>query len=92
MHIPRLSTKEFQILSLLIKGGEMFALQLVRLVPGQLAVGTIYTTLQRMERKGFVSSRLVEDSAGGAARRLYRPTGMGYRMFTALQREAIPAH
>ncbi len=84
--------KEFQILELLITGGEMFGLQLVRLVPGKLAVGTVYITLQRMERKGFVSSRLVEDTAGGPARRLYRSTGLGYRMFTALQRETVPAH
>ena len=84
--------KEFQILELLIKGGEMFGLQLVRLVPGRLAAGTVYITLQRMEQKGFVTSRLVDDPAGGPARRMYRPTGKGYRMFTALQREAVAAH
>jgi PadR family transcriptional regulator PadR len=87
MHIPRLSMKEFLILDLLVRGGEMFGLQVVRAKPDKLALGTVYVTLQRMEKKGFVSSRLVEDSAGGPARRMYRPTAKGYRIYSALGRE-----
>jgi PadR family transcriptional regulator PadR len=87
MNIPRLSRKEFLILELLIKRGEMFGLQLVELAPGQLARGTVYVTLQRMSFKRFVTSRLAEDPAGGPARRMYRPTGRGYRIYTAIQRE-----
>jgi DNA-binding PadR family transcriptional regulator len=87
MHIPRLSTKEFFILDLLVKGGEMFGLQLVQRAPQKLAVGTIYVTLQRMAAKGFVTSRLADDAAGGPPRRMYRPTSRGYRMLSALQLE-----
>lgn len=87
MHPPRLSRKEFIILRQLIARGEMFGLQLVGVVPQQLTRGTVYVTLQRMERKRFVTSRLVEDAAGGPARRMYRASGLGYRLFTALSRE-----
>jgi PadR family transcriptional regulator, regulatory protein PadR len=90
MDIPHLSRKEFVILDLLIKDGEMFGLQLTRLAPARLPVGTVYVTLQRMSKKGFVTSRLVEDPAGGPSRRMYRVTARGYRMFTALQRETVP--
>ena len=89
MHIPRLSTKEYLILDLLVRGGEMFGLQLVRAKPDKLVMGTVYITLQRMEKKGFVSSRLLDDSAGGPARRMYRPTGKGYRIYSALGREVV---
>lgn len=90
MRIPRLSAKEYLILELLVRGGEMFGLQMVRIAPTRIRLGTVYVTLQRMEEKGFVSSRLVEDAAGGSPRRMFRATGMGYRMFTALQREGVP--
>jgi PadR family transcriptional regulator PadR len=86
MNLPRLSSKEYLILGLLIECGEMFGLQLVQKVPGQLARGTVYVTLQRMASKGFVTSRLV-DVASGPPRRWYRPTALGYRMYTAIRRE-----
>ena len=44
--------------------------------------GTVYVTLQRMEEKGYVASRL-EDApleAGGLPRRVYRPTALGRRV------------
>ncbi|HET9440240.1 MAG TPA: helix-turn-helix transcriptional regulator [Longimicrobiales bacterium] len=88
MNIPRLSRKEYLILELLIDGGEMFGLQLVGLKPGQLARGTVYVTLQRMSVKGFVTSRTVDDPAGGPPRRMYRATGRGYRIYSAIHREA----
>jgi PadR family transcriptional regulator, regulatory protein PadR len=87
MNIPRLSRKEFVILGLLIARGEMFGLQLVELAPDKLTRGTVYVTLQRMTSKRFVTSRLVNDPAGGPARRIYRPTGRGYRIYSAIQRE-----
>jgi PadR family transcriptional regulator, regulatory protein PadR len=77
MQLPKLSDKEFLILDLLIVRGEMYGLQLVEEGNGKLARGTVYVTLQRMGEKGFVSSRAVEDAAGGLPRRLYKPTGHG---------------
>jgi PadR family transcriptional regulator PadR len=85
--LPKLSGKEYYILELLISRGETFALQLVDTEPTRIPRGTVYVTLQRMSRKGFVTSRQVADSAGGAPRRMYRPTGLGYRLYTALRRE-----
>ncbi|HEX6064198.1 MAG TPA: PadR family transcriptional regulator [Longimicrobiales bacterium] len=87
MNLPRVSRKEFVILGLLVGRGEMFGLQLVETMPDQLTRGTVYVTLQRMAVKGFVSSRAAPDPAGGPARRMYRATGRGYRLYTALKRE-----
>jgi DNA-binding PadR family transcriptional regulator len=87
MNLSRVSPKEFVILGLLVGRGEMFGLQLVETMPEQLTRGTVYVTLQRMVSKGFVSSRAAPDAAGGPARRMYRATGRGYRLYTALKRE-----
>jgi DNA-binding PadR family transcriptional regulator len=50
------------------------------------SVGAIYTTLQRLEDKGLITSMMSEPTAvrGGRARRCYRVTGAGER---ALHRE-----
>jgi PadR family transcriptional regulator, regulatory protein PadR len=84
----RLSGKESLVLEfLLAQGGEMYGLQLVQESGGRLGRGTVYVTLDRMEAKGLVESRQ-EDRAPGAsgiARRLYRPTGYGVRVFTVWQ-------
>jgi DNA-binding PadR family transcriptional regulator len=87
MNIPRVSRKEFVVLGLLLTRGEMFGLQLSEAVPDLLARGTVYVTLQRMAVKGLVTSRAAPDPAGGPARRMYRATGRGYRLYTALKRE-----
>ena len=44
-----------------------------------VAVGAIYTGLERLERKGFVESWLGEPTAerGGRAKRMYRVTATG---------------
>jgi PadR family transcriptional regulator PadR len=45
------------------------------------SVGSIYITLDRLERKGLVSSRLGEPTAerGGRAKTYFRPTAKGLR-------------
>ena len=45
------------------------------------SVGSIYITLDRLERKGLVSSRLGEPTAerGGRAKTYFRPTANGLR-------------
>ena len=54
---PKLSSKEFKILQLLIFSGEMFGLEMLEASEGELKRGTIYVTLQRMGDKGYVESR-----------------------------------
>jgi PadR family transcriptional regulator, regulatory protein PadR len=88
MNVLSVSRREYRILDLLINTGEMFGLQLVNEAPAELPRGTVYVTLQRMTKKGLVASRLVADPAGGPARRMYRATGRGYRMYMALRHEA----
>ena len=53
-----------------------------------VAVGAIYTGLDRLARKGFVESRMGEATAerGGRAKRLYRITGSGVRAIRDTQR------
>jgi PadR family transcriptional regulator, regulatory protein PadR len=78
MHPPRLSEKEYVILSLLRSGGERFGLELVKDSGGILKRGTIYVTLSRMAEKGFVTSRQ-EHSPGdpGMPRRYFSMSGNG---------------
>jgi DNA-binding PadR family transcriptional regulator len=66
------------ILDLLVQRGELYGLELVEESNGALKRGTIYTTLARMLRKGFVESRKQQTPGqAGLPRRLYRPTGLG---------------
>jgi PadR family transcriptional regulator PadR len=46
-----------------------------------VSVGSVYITLDRLERKGLVSSRLGETTAerGGRAKTYFRPTAKGLR-------------
>jgi DNA-binding PadR family transcriptional regulator len=46
-----------------------------------MSVGSVYITLDRLERKGLVSSRLGEPTAerGGRAKTYFRPTAKGLR-------------
>jgi DNA-binding PadR family transcriptional regulator len=47
----------------------------------EVALGSVYITLERLERKGFVSSRLGEPTAerGGRAKTYFRITPKGLR-------------
>ncbi len=82
---PRLSEKEIVVLRLLISGRrEMYGLELVEASDGALGRGTVYVTLERMESKDYVRSRKESGAAeGAAARRLYKPTGLGERALAA---------
>ena len=84
--LPGLSGKEMVIMNLLTSNrGEQYGLQLIEHSNGALKRGTIYVTLHRLEEKGYVKSR-TEDAAPGIAqpRRLYKPTGLGARVFNAI--------
>lgn len=83
--LPRLSEKEFIILNLLVGArNPMYGLELVDKSDGVLKRGTIYTTLNRLEEKGYVSSKREEEQAGLQPRRLYKATGLGVQVFRAL--------
>ncbi len=53
-----------------------------------VAIGAIYTGLERLERKGFVESWLGEPTAarGGRAKRYYRLTARGLKILNETQR------
>lgn len=82
---PKLSGKERLILELLIDGGELYGLDLVRASGGELKRGTVYVTLSRMADKGYVDNRIADapPGASGPPRRLYHVTGHGRRVFDA---------
>jgi PadR family transcriptional regulator PadR len=54
-----------------------------------LSLGAIYTTLERMERKGFVSSRLEEGSGvrGGRPKRIFKVEGAGIAALISARRD-----
>jgi PadR family transcriptional regulator PadR len=83
--LPSLSAKESLILELLARDTELYGLQLVAKSKRQLKRGTVYVTLQRMEEKGYVASRLEDapPTAGGLPRRIYQPTALGRRVLAA---------
>jgi len=84
------------VLDLLASDGELYGLQMVAASKRRLKRGTIYVTLGRMERKGYIRSRL-EDAppqAGGLPRRLYTLTPVGRRVLAAWEhviRRLMPA-
>lgn len=80
-----LSPKEQLVLELLARSEEAYGLQLVAASRGRLKRGTVYVTLDRMEQKGYIVSRLDDppEGAGGLPRRMYAATALGRRMLTA---------
>jgi DNA-binding PadR family transcriptional regulator len=84
--IPSLSAKETLILQLLRRSREMYGLELVAASDGALKRGTVYVTLGRMERKGFVTSAAEAGPppGGGLPRRLYSATPHGRQVLAAL--------
>jgi DNA-binding PadR family transcriptional regulator len=85
-----LTGTEFLIMSLLVqnRGKEMYGLEMVGKSGGKLKKGTIYVLLGRLEGKGFVTARSETMSGSAIPRRLYRPTGLGQRVFDAWRKVA----
>ena len=81
---PTLSAKEGLILELLLENPakEKYGLEMVADSRNRLKRGTVYVTLDRMEDKGYVESRLEQPrpDASGLPRRLYRVTLYGQRI------------
>ena len=93
LKLPSISSHECHVLEQLRHGEEKYGLELVAASRGELKRGTVYVTLGRMERKGFVESRQEERAPGaiGLPRRLYRATAYGLKVLEAYQllREAL---
>ncbi|MEP0872436.1 PadR family transcriptional regulator [Trichocoleus desertorum AS-A10] len=88
-----LSALEELIMTSLLKQ-ELYGLQIVQAIDEasngrrKLAVGSLYPTLHRLEKKGFISSRWGDDrpeERGGARRRYYQLTGLGTNVLEAVQ-------
>lgn len=81
---PRLpSGKELLVLELLSTRREMYGLEMVK-ASSRLARGTVYVLMNRMEEKGYVTSRQVrEENASGLPKRTYSITGLGQRALAA---------
>ena len=88
-----LSLLEFYILSVLVQK-ERYGLEMIQAVKSAteekrvLSLGSLYTTLRRLEKKGLVTSRWGEtiEPRRGARRRYYRLTALGVETFTETQR------
>ena len=92
--LPPLPDTEQLILELLVTSGKaMFGLELIEASGGRLKRGTIYVTLQRMTKKGFVESREEARTAPeiGIPRRLYTASGLGIRVLRAYAAAALAA-
>jgi DNA-binding PadR family transcriptional regulator len=83
----RLSATETLVLWMLITHGEMYGLQIVQQSQGEIARGSVYVLLDRMEDKGLVESQqeAKEPGVSGIPRRLYKPTGAGVQVLEAWQ-------
>src|ERR1700730_15054745 len=57
----------------------------------EVAIGSVYITLERLEQKGLVSSRLGEPTAerGGRAKTYFRVTANGLRAVRQAQRTLV---
>jgi DNA-binding PadR family transcriptional regulator len=84
MSTPTLPQIERLVLELLLDGPD-FGLNLVGKSDGRLKRGTVYVTLGRMERKGFITSEQEPQTSGaiGLPRRIYRVTPLGARALRA---------
>jgi DNA-binding PadR family transcriptional regulator len=80
-----LSQTEYLIMQSLIGNGgrEMYGLELVEKSEGRLKKGTVYVLLGRLEDKGFVRGRAEIVDGSAIPRRLYKPTGLGQKVFEA---------
>jgi PadR family transcriptional regulator PadR len=95
VRLPLPNQREAVILNILLRGelyGREIRERYGQRIRGNLPLGSLYVTLDRMEDKGFVSSRMGESTheRGGNRRKYYRLTGAGVRALNNL-REVIEA-
>lgn len=75
----QLPHSELTILKLTAAGGLWYGLRIIQEAQGQIALGSVYTLLRRMEKKGYLQSQLEDKPAHipGQPRRLYTITAFG---------------
>ncbi len=88
-----LSALEEDIITLL-DCNELYGLQIIKAIEEasggkrKLGVGSLYPTLHRLEKKGFIQSKWGDDhpeERGGARRKYYEITGLGRRVLRESQ-------
>jgi PadR family transcriptional regulator, regulatory protein PadR len=83
------------ILALLRLGEEAYGVPIAREIEvsadREVGIASVYAALDRLERKGFVSSRRGEPTPerGGRAKRFFRVTALGLRRVRKTQRTLI---
>ncbi|NJN86100.1 MAG: helix-turn-helix transcriptional regulator [Leptolyngbyaceae cyanobacterium SL_7_1] len=89
-----ISKLEEELLSLLV-GQERYGLEIIQAfkdISGgkrNLSVGTLYPTLNRLEEKQLITSRMEDrpsDDKGGARRKYFRITRLGFRVLAEADR------
>ena len=78
------NARELKILSILLHGelfGRQIRMEYEKRTKSSMPIGSLYTTLDRMEAKGFIKSREGEPNPeyGGNRRRFYKLTASGSR-------------
>lgn len=87
--LPSLSDKEALIMRLLDGVSSLYGMELVAVANGQLARGTVYHTLSRLEEKGYVESQQERNPhLSGTPRRIYTATGYGRKVYSLLRKAA----
>lgn len=93
MATPTLGTLELTVLLAVVRLGDDAHGLVIRAdvsarTQHDYSVGAVYTTLQRLEDKGFVSSRLTDPLPirGGRSRRQFKISATGKRAVTEAQR------
>ncbi|MEM9772256.1 MAG: PadR family transcriptional regulator [Cyanobacteria bacterium P01_D01_bin.73] len=83
-----------EILLTVLYGQELYGVQIPQAISEvsggkrKVGMGTLYPTLHKLEKKGFISSRWGDESReerGGARRRYYKLTGEGMAALEAVQ-------
>ncbi len=93
--VGNLSLNEAKIMSALIFG-EKYGLEIIDSVERDtgksISLGGLYTTLHRLEKKGYLKSRWGEATAerGGNRRRYYRLTGKGEKVLKEVRESLSP--
>src|SRR5215471_1197771 len=87
---------ELQVLLAVMRlGDDAYGVPIAETIEGasgrEVAAGSVYITLDRLEEKGFVTSRLGESTPerGGRAKTYFRVTGKGLRAAREQQRTLI---
>lgn len=84
--------EELTLLAVAVLGADAYGIAVQQLLEKEMrrevAMGAVYSALERMERKGFVDSALGDVTAarGGKRKRLYTVTPLGQRTLRDVRR------